>query len=456
MNLNRIKYFQDKFYICLDDFDVDNLDTFAADSTFTQQQAIYLHEYYHYLTNLTTFYGARQFNCRYQDKIRIITRLLKKKGLDAFPLSRNNDSNCKYEVEYWKGLNDLFELDDVDNNIASKVAQSPTHKFRIVRYTSLKWPLSLQVNGQTKRGAHIYYKIDISDVPFIQYFYLSDGMIDEFLSASIDEFMFEHNLADNCEVLREQTFYPYRTLDAMLDFFQIKGLDARLKILIAYFALHSTNPIHALIELLKKMKEDNGAAFKENPEFFLQSCLNGYELTFYASLVQYEYDYIQECLSQGRRNLADTMILICEKQNNAIEHLQKDFFYYVRPFMVEHLETCEGRAEMLKLFNKIRKEMEEPVIVQNRRMIDADNDTFKNHLAMQIAIYEIIDSLWVNRIAKRLEKRKNKYEYPISAPDNDKLENLEDTTHLTQTWHVALNELGLYGLYLEEKKALGL
>ena len=451
IDLVNVKYFQDKFFIRLNGFDLDKLDTFADDSTFSQQQAIYMHEYYHYLTNLTTFYGARQFNCRFQDRVRLITILLKKKGLDAFPLNNNNNLNCKYEVEYWNSLNELFELDDVDNYVAEKVEESPSHKFSIVRCTPLKWPLSVQVNGQTIKGAHLYYKIDIRDVPFVQHFYLSDGMIDEFLSASIDEFMFEHDLADNCDVLRAQTFYPYRTLDTLLDFFHVVGLTARDKILISYYALHSINPIDALIKLLEKMRKDQGAAFKANPEVYLLGCLSGNEQNAYASIVQYEDVYIQECLSHGRKNLADTMALIYRKQYMAVERLRQDFFYFVRPFTVESIETEEGRAEMLKRFKKIREEMDEPVVIQNGKMIAADTDTYKNHLAMQIAIYEIMDSLWVSRIAKRI--RGDRYDYPVSTPDNDKLENLVDAMPLTETWHVALNELGLYGEYLKEKKS---
>lgn len=88
IDLDSIKYFQDKFFLRLNGFDLENLNTFADDATFSQQQAIYMHEYYHYLTNLTTFYGARQFNCRFQDRVRLITILLKKRGLDAFPLEK--------------------------------------------------------------------------------------------------------------------------------------------------------------------------------------------------------------------------------------------------------------------------------------------------------------------------------------------------------------------------------
>ena len=193
-------------------------------------------------------------------------------------------------------------------------------------------------------------------------------------------------------------------------------------------------------------------AFKADAEGFLRGCLNGNEINAYVALVNYEATYIDECLSHGRKNLADTMTLIYKKQNVAVDRMRQDFFYYIRPFMVDNFDTDNGRAEMLRLFKNIRIEMDEPVIIQDGKMIAADSDTYKNHLAMQIAVYEIMDSLWINRIATRLTDRKRKYDYPVSSPDNDKLENLVDSLPLTQTWHVALNELGLYGEYLKEKK----
>jgi len=454
MDLDRIKYFQDKFFIRLDGFDLVNLDTFADDNTFSQQQAIYLHEYYHYLTNLTTFFGARQFNCKFQDKVRLITILLKKKGIDAFPLSENTDFDCKYEVEYWKSLDDLFDLDDVDTSFADKVKNAPMQKFTIVHYTDMRWPLSVQYEGKNVKGYHKYYRIDVSDVPFAQSFHLSDGMIDEFLSSSIDEFMFQNDLADNCEVLRAQSFYPYRTLDELLRFFNIEGCDARDKILISYFALHATNPIDALITLLERMRKDKGEAYMKDKENFLLKNLKGNEIKAFASLIQYEDKYIRECLDHSRKNLADTMALIYRRQYRAIELLENDFFYFVRPFMVANLQTHEGRAKLLSLFKNIKKEMDEPIIVQDGKMIATEENSYKNHLAMQIAIYEIIDSLWINRIATRLPSRKKNYEYPVFTEDNDKLENLVDKFPLEQTWHVALNELGLYGEYLRKKKTL--
>lgn len=48
---------------------------------------------------------------------------------------------------------------------------------------------------------------------------------------------------------------------------------------------------------------------------------------------------------------------------------------------------------------------------------------------------------------------KMKYQYPLESPDTDKLDSLPDVPPLRETWHVALNDMSLYAVYLNEKKA---
>ncbi|WP_395626950.1 hypothetical protein [Daejeonella sp.] len=55
IDLTKIKYYPDRFYICLDGFDTDNLTTFITDLDIGQHQAVFIHEYYHFLTNMITF-----------------------------------------------------------------------------------------------------------------------------------------------------------------------------------------------------------------------------------------------------------------------------------------------------------------------------------------------------------------------------------------------------------------
>ena len=60
-NINKIKYYPDRFYIGLDGFDLTKLFEVSPDYTLSLQQAIFIHEYFHYLTNISTFQGVRSF-----------------------------------------------------------------------------------------------------------------------------------------------------------------------------------------------------------------------------------------------------------------------------------------------------------------------------------------------------------------------------------------------------------
>lgn len=456
MDLTKIKYMPDRYYIRLDGFDMENLNKFAQDATFSLQQAIYIHEYYHYLTNITTFFGAREFNVAFQDKVRLITRLTKKAGLDAFPIRTNTLECCKADIDYWESIDELIELDDIDSDFVQKCYDSCNKRIDILRYHKRRIPMSIQVGDATVRGVHLYYTFDVRGVKNAQSFSLSDGVIDEFLNASIDEFLFQHDLANNCDVLKNQPHFPYRTFDDLIRYFKVSDdLEAKYKIMIAYFALHSFNPIDCLVNTLLAIKKKGLDFFEQNPEQFLINLLKGNELSLYADLMKYEKSYVDECLQAGRKNLADTMTLIYEKQYKSYGLLNKDFFYFIRPFLVSNIDSEKGRQDFLNLFEDIRTALGEPLLVQDRQMYGADTDSYKNHLAFQIASYEIMDSLVVNKIAKRIPKRKAKYSYPVETDDCDKIGNLPEITPnnpLTETWHVALNDLGLYGLYIDYQK----
>lgn len=104
IDLTKVKYYPDRFYICLDGFDTDNLTTFLTDLDIGQHQAVFIHEYYHYLTNITTFPGIRQFHANFCDRFRIVCILNFKEGLKAFPLENNNLSTCTDLIDYWQDV----------------------------------------------------------------------------------------------------------------------------------------------------------------------------------------------------------------------------------------------------------------------------------------------------------------------------------------------------------------
>lgn len=450
LNLNHIKYFPDRFYICLDGFDLNNLNTFADDVTFSQQQAIYLHEYYHYLTNITTFQGLREFNVHFQDRIRVVVNLAYLQGLNGFPIKNNTYEDCKGLVKYWNDNKAIIDSEDLNAALIKAVDESPNKSFTITGFEDYTEEMSMIVDGEIVKGGRYLKNVCIDGLSQIQKFKLTLAVLDEFLSSSIDEFLFEHNMADNIELLQHRPFYPYRLFDNILRSFNLYGLSTLSKILIAYFALHCYNPVVTFLNTLEKIAKMGCNTFEEDKEKILLSYMDGYEVEYYSSNVNYSRAFAEECYAQKRRNLGDTMTLMLSEMDICIEETKNDFFYFVRPFMVSNIDSEDGRREFLDKFKRIRGEIGEPVILQNHHFLDANGtDAYKNHLAMLIAIDEILDSLNDNKIAKRLYQ--HKYIYPVDHSLTDDIQFMPGQMPIYDTWHVALNELGLYGLYLQEK-----
>src|SRR5689334_12225650 len=127
--MDNIKYYPDRFYVRLDDFDINNLTKFITDLQLGQQRAIFIHEYYHYLTNITTFPGIRQFNLNFCDRFRLVTILETLAGLKAFPLQNNIRPDCREHIHYWNSIKAILDEDDIDMNLVEEVQNSINKKF---------------------------------------------------------------------------------------------------------------------------------------------------------------------------------------------------------------------------------------------------------------------------------------------------------------------------------------
>ena len=101
-NINKIKYYPDRFYIGLDGFNLTKLFEVSPDYTLSPQQAIFIHEYFHYLTNISTFQGVRSFHAAFCDMFKVVCRLFNREGLNAFLINSNTYPSCEYDVGYWK------------------------------------------------------------------------------------------------------------------------------------------------------------------------------------------------------------------------------------------------------------------------------------------------------------------------------------------------------------------
>ncbi|MFH6958918.1 hypothetical protein ACHRV1_16080 [Flavobacterium aquidurense] len=450
IDLTKIKYYPDRFYICLDGFDTNNLTTFISDLNIGQQQAIFIHEYYHYLTNISTFPGVRQFHLNFCDRFKLITILAHKNNIDAFPINKNILENNKEEIEEWNLITSIINDDDIDYRLVEETQQSQNKKFSIKTIKEIEKPISTVVDGNKINGGRKFIQIEIDGLININSFYLTFGAIDEFLSSSIDEYLFENNLSEiNYKTLSQRPFYPYQFFDCLLLNYDILRPSAFEKILIAYFALNSYNPALKLIEILEKLKHtDDYEEFQSKPEEYLLS--NFKDTKQYTDVLDKTNDFANETFNQGRIHISQAIKYFYDKFYIAQQLKEKDFFYFIRPFFVPEVNTIKGKQKFLLSLSRIINLFSPPVILENNIFKSVDKlTTFGESTMLIIATYEIFESIKTEQIAKRPNYLKNKYSFPDNDPNCDVFEIFKPPP-ITSVFQLALNELSLYGIYLEE------
>ena len=450
-DLTKIKYYPDRFYICLDGFDTDNLTSFITDLDIRQQQAIFIHEYYHYLTNITTFPGIRQFNINFCDRFRIITNLIHNSGINAFPINSNSIEKCKNNIDYWKKTSEIINEDDIDYKLVEETENSQNKSFEIKSVKSISVATNITIKGKEVNGARIRIKVEIFGLININSFFLTYGAIDEFLSSAIDEFLYENDLANiNPQMLQQRPFYPYAFFDKLLVYYDIQRPTSFEKILIAYFAINSFNPPIKLIEILEKLKNGGFSKFQENPEKYLYE--NFIETPQYDKVLDSINKFADEANSPDRIHISQAIKYFYDKFYTAQKLKEKDFFYFIRPFFVSELNTEKGKQKFLFAISRIINQFTPPVILKDNVFKYVDKlTTFGEATMLIIATYEIYESLKTNKIAKRPNYLKKKYTFPDNNLDCDNFETFLPPP-LKTVFQIALNELNLYTIYLRERE----
>lgn len=448
--MDNIKYYPDRFYIRLDDFDLNKLTTFITDLHPGQQHAIFIHEYYHYLTNITTFPGIRQFNLNFCDRFRLVTILAHQAGLDAFPLKDNTRPDCQEHIRYWSSVKAVLDSDDIDIGLAQEVNNSINKKFEITRVCKEEKRETWSVEGREVHGGRMRIKVEVGGLVNRDSFELTYGALDEFLSSSIDEFLFEKDIADvNIRLLNDRPYYPYRFFDDLLKFYGIGYPSAFEKILIAYYALNSQNPPVVLIELLEGMREGGYEVFQQNPEAYLLERIKEPDM---AGILAYTRSFSTQCFEQGRIHIGQALRYYGDRFYIAHQLKREDFFYFIRPFFTPEAETMRYKQQFLLALAKIIQVFTPPLILKDGTFFYVDKLTTIGEATTHIiALYEIFESIKTHRIARRPGYLKEKYSFPERDPDCDDITKFTDPP-IYGSYRLALNEVGLYRLYLGEAR----
>ena len=449
-DIKDIKYYPDRFYIRVNGCDMNDLFSPNDDFTLSLDQAVFIHEYYHYLTNITTFQGVRSFFAAFCDMMKIVVNLTHRGGLASFPIDKNTLPSCAYLTQYWRDEKEIFKEDNIDKKLAEETENSPSHKFKIKgMMKEIGNPYSVVVNGKEIKGCREYLKIEIEGLQQTTNFHLSIGALDEFLSASIDEYIWENNLADNRQVFNNRYFYPYLTFDAILEYLGL-NLRCRSKMLIAYYALHSKNPSIAFYNMLQQVKKDGQDAIERNPAKYMEAHFSIF--VEYEGLINGIEEFIEEAKTQKRILTAHLLAYYQDRFITAIALLKKDPLFFIRPFLIDNLDDVRSRQDFWIGFIRIKTCFPEPLMIQGKDFITTRPSEYCADLTvLALAIYEIMESLEKNQVAKRLDHYKNKYNYPDGVVNFEDVASFQDPP-LKSYWHKALNELGLYQFYRDNVK----
>lgn len=450
-DLNGIKYYPDKFYVCLDGVDVENLIGFFTNFNINEQQAAFIHEYYHYLTNITTFAGVRQFNLNFIDRFRIIVNLVDKERLNAFPINTNKEKSCSQLIQYWNDISEILNEDDINYDFARIVEQSPLKKITIQSFEKVSKDISCYDGEKEVKGCRIFIKVNIDGGISKDSFILSFGAIDEFLSAAIDEFLFEKGFSNvDPRDLNKRPYYPYRILDDIMAYYGVDRVTPFEKIILSYYALHSENPSTMLIDTLEQIQKDGVNTFRENPEKYLLSKPQSY--TQYDDILNYTNHYCKETSAQNRIHISQAINYFYDQFYIAKGLKEQDFFYFIRPFFVEeNISELRGKQMFLLGFSRLLNIFHPPIILkENKFNYFSSMTTVGESILHILATYEIYKSLETEKIAKRPDYYKNKYSFPDMDEDCDIYEKFPYPP-FRSVFHLALNELNLMIVYLKER-----
>ncbi|WP_298152349.1 hypothetical protein [Flavobacterium sp.] len=449
IDLSKIKYYPDRFYICLDGFDSTNLTSFITDLDIGQQQAIFIHEYYHFLTNITTYSGVRQFNLNFGDRFRLVVNMGYSEGITAFPIGNaaSNQHNC---VQYWNQVRTILDDDDIDYDLVKEVAQSARNKFDIVSVQNIRKPMSAVTDGETVHGYRELVEIQISGLTYRTDFILTYGAIDEFLSSAIDEFLYQNGLSDiDPRVLSQRPYYPYGVFDDLIMHYTGERTEVFEKVILAYFALNSDNPAQKLISILEQFKNGDYLQFKEDPEKYLNQFI---DITpKHDDMISYTRKFADETGGQGRIHISQSIKYYHDKFFFAKKLKDEDFFYFIRPFFEKGTDEIRGKQRFLLALARIINPFTPPVFLENGIFKVTDKlTTFGEATVLILACFEIFESLKTEKYAKRPQYLRDKYIFPDQVVDCDDISTYQIPINGI-AFQLALNEMGLFKIYIDDR-----
>jgi hypothetical protein len=432
MVIDQFKYYPDRFYLRLEEFDLNKLGDFKFYKKLDLNHFAFIHEYYHYLNNIQSFSGIRQFHLNFCDRFRIVNNLANSLGIDAFPIAKNDYLECKEEIEYYNKINSIIHLDDLDTDIVSTINKDD---FKIV-------DISTETGSILNKGQRSFYRIKV-DTGFNQLdFRLNYGVIDEVFCSLIDEFLFRNDyIDDDVKFIKKRPAYPYQLHEKLFNYYGLRHLSIPNRVLIIAHSLNDRNPSIKLVDVLNEVSM-NKQTFEADPFNFLQKQIPVSAET--NKLLNAINQFITETSKQGRTLISTALQYYYDIFYIANSFKENDPYFFIRPIL-----DSETKEEFLDKFQRIYKIFNPPLILQDQKFHVLDNIThYPSSTLLIIGTYEVFESLKHKKFAKRPDYLKSKYH--LNDMDDDNYKKFGNNPPKEgRIFQLALNELSLYKIYLE-------
>lgn len=206
-----------------------------------------------------------------------------------------------------------------------------------------------------------------------------------------------------------------------------------------------------MINILEDLRNGGLATFQLGPENYLQQFIDSGDV--HEQVISKIEEFADQAYKQNRVHISQAIKYFRDKFFIAKKLKDSDFFYFIRPFFEQHDKPLFKKQRFLLAFSRILNQFIPPVILKDKVFRTLDKlTTYGEATLLILASYEIFESLKNDKYAKRPAYLKNKYSYPDQSQECDDIATYKIPIDGI-VFQIALNEMGLYRIYIDEYKS---
>jgi len=291
--------------------------------------SIFVHEYWHYLVNVSTYARYSDFNITF-NLAAIFSGTLTE---NANGLSSGNNNLSKQEIELYKNLIKLLKYQRGD----TKIADGKITSVEILSYIRSKESVTL--NDETIHHSFVELELNVTCMSGIsKYKYiLGTNAIEESLASIVERMVFDN----------DPPVLPYKIVEKLAVFIIQTKIPQESLLVICTLSLLTVNPSSALIDFLEYYRDKCHNEDLKDHEI-IDALITSANQDYLNNINSIKKD-IQSLVNHtvGRGYLHIAMQVISKIMNGYIERRNQDFLFECKPFK----EGVMNKSEFAKLLS---------------------------------------------------------------------------------------------------------